>query len=432
MTSSVDGLISGLNTTSIINQLMQGEAAGQNRLKSKLTHQNQATAALQSINLNMAGLATAAKALSSDATWTATSTTSSSDAVTATSTGGATASQFRFDVTRLAAAAVRTVEVPATGPVLTGAGTSLTLTVGGTAHEVAVTTNSAAGVAAAINAADLGVRAVVLDTEQGPLMQLSATRTGIAHDFTVGGLNAPLTQVTAADDAQLRVGLVGAGGYTVSSDSNTFTSVLPGVSLTANQLANGVTVTVATDVSGLAGKVQNLVSAANNALANIANQSALGVGGTTAGPLAGDHLSRELAQNILSAVSSGADGYGSYAQLGIQLDRFGRLTFDPAAFTTAYKADPTAVKAAVSTGLAPAMTDVTARASTDLTATVTNGDATVKDLNEQIANWDIRLQARQLALQTQFTNMEVALGKLRDQSNWLAGQINSLSSGSGK
>ena len=426
MTSSVDGLISGLNTTSIISQLMQGEAAGQTALKQKMSDQQRSIAAYQSINLGMAGLATAAKALTGEA-WSAATASSSSDAVTATATAGAGTGSYTFDVTRLAAAATRTVAVPPTGPAATGG--TLTLTVGGTAHSLAVTDRSAAGVAAAINDAGLGVAAAVLHTEQGTVLQLSATRTGVAHDFSVAGLAGPATVLVAAADAQLTVGDPAAGGYTIASDSNTFTGALPGLTLTAGRLQAGVTVTVRTDVAGLAGKVQNLVTAANSALSTIDTQAALGTGGTTAGPLAGDYLARQVAQNVLSAVSNGDPTYGSYAQLGVQLDRNGRLTFDAAAFTKAYTADPAAVQAALSKGLAPAVTGVTTQASTDLGATINNGDSAVKTLTDQIADWDVRLHTRQLALQTQFTNMEVALGKLRDQSNWLAGQISSLGTG---
>jgi flagellar hook-associated protein 2 len=90
------------------------------------------------------------------------------------------------------------------------------------------------------------------------------------------------------------------------------------------------------------------------------------------------------------------------------------------------------VKSAVQTGLAKALDDA-ASAATDsatgsLTLAIQGGNSLVKNLNDQISDWDIRLQARQEGLQKQFASLEVALGKLKDQSSWLSGQIASLPS----
>ena len=52
---------------------------------------------------------------------------------------------------------------------------------------------------------------------------------------------------------------------------------------------------------------------------------------------------------------------------------------------------------------------------------------TVKGLNEQVSQWDVRLDLRRSALQKQFAGLEVALGKMQQQSSWLAGQLAGLS-----
>ena len=48
------------------------------------------------------------------------------------------------------------------------------------------------------------------------------------------------------------------------------------------------------------------------------------------------------------------------------------------------------------------------------------------DLAEQIAAWDIRLDLREQALRRQFSNLEIALGRLQNQSSWLSGQLAGL------
>jgi flagellar hook-associated protein 2 len=50
----------------------------------------------------------------------------------------------------------------------------------------------------------------------------------------------------------------------------------------------------------------------------------------------------------------------------------------------------------------------------------------VEQYDDQIENWDIRLALREASIRKQFNAMEVALGRLRDQSTWLSGQIASL------
>ncbi|MGZ4473916.1 MAG: hypothetical protein ACXVXM_18295, partial [Nocardioidaceae bacterium] len=58
-------------------------------------------------------------------------------------------------------------------------------------------------------------------------------------------------------------------------------------------------------------------------------------------------------------------------------------------------------------------------------------NASIKTMNDSIADWDTRLADKQTALQRQYAALEVALGKMQDQASWLNGQISSLpSSGS--
>ena len=55
-------------------------------------------------------------------------------------------------------------------------------------------------------------------------------------------------------------------------------------------------------------------------------------------------------------------------------------------------------------------------------------DSLIKDIQDRIANWDLRLAKREETLTRQFTAMETALSHAENQSSWLAGQINSLPS----
>jgi flagellar hook-associated protein 2 len=440
---SVDGLVSGLNTTQIISQLMQVEAAPQNMLKGKVSTESTIISAYQAINSKFAALQTAAEAFTApnaltptNPTWQLAKATSSVSSVTATATTGATPGSYTFNVTQLAQAQSTTADVTASagGAVTTGSG--IDITIGGTTNHVTVGTDTAQGVADAINAAKVGVAASVVTTSTGQTMlQFTGTSTGAANAFTIAGLQAATTNITTAQDAQVTVGTVGSGGYTVSNSTNTLANVIPNVTLNVSQVVSGVTVTVSNDADAIADKMQALVDAANGALAQISLATGYDPGSKKGSPLTGDFTVRELQSNVLSAVSSGQSGYGSYKQFGVQLSSDGKLTFDRTAFLNAYAANPSAVQNAVATGFAQSMDNI-AKAATDpltgsLTAAITGGNAELKTLNDEIADWDTRLQLRQQTLQRQFTALETALGSMKNQSNWLAGQIASLPTASG-
>ncbi len=439
--SQISGLASGLDTTSIISQLMKVEAQPQTNLKNKVTSDQTIVTAYQAVNTKMQALGTAASALTQSSAWQAATATSSSSSVVATASTGAPTGTYTFDVTSLARSQVTTAIVPSSGSITTGNGLDISIN-GATATHINLTSDDAASVASAINSANLGVQAMVVNTDQGTVLQLNATKPGTANSFSISGLNGTPVVQTPAADAQITVGDPNAGGYTVTSSSNTFTNLIPNVTLTATQIQSGVTVNVTSDANGIANKVQAMVDAANAALTEIGNQTAYtpaATGSTTstgkAGPLLSDLGVQDLQGKILSAVSTGSSGYGSFQQLGIQLDKNGQFTFDKNAFMAAYQADPTKVQNAVSNttdGLATTLNNVANGATDFTTGTLTTAIQGVNDeitsLNDEISDWNTRLNDKQAALQQQFTAMETALGKLKDQSNWLSGQLASLPS----
>jgi flagellar hook-associated protein 2 len=433
--TTVDGLVSGMNTTQVIAQLMQLAAQPQTNLKNQLTKENAVISAYQSVNAKMKALQTAAEAFTQPSplipinpTWQTAKATSSSSAVVATASAGATAGTFTFDVTALAKAQVTTARgFTATDPITTGSG--LDLTVGTTTTHINVATDTAQGVADAINGAKLGVSAAVLNTTQGTVLQLTGA-TGTANAFSLAGLAYGTTDITPAADAQITVGDPNTTGYTVTSGTNTFTNVAPNMTLNVSQLATGVSVNVTTDADAIADKMQAMVDAANAALSQISGSTAYNATSKSGGPLMGDYAVRNISSDMLSAVGNGMTGYGDFKKFGVQLTRDGTITFDRSKFVSAFNADPAGVQGAVAGGLAKQL-DTVAKAATDpltgsLTTAIQGGNNTVRDLTNQINNWNVRLTARQAAYQRQFTRLEVALGKMKDQSSWLSGQIAGL------
>src|SRR4051794_12886105 len=96
------GLISGMDTGSLITQLMQVEANPQTLLKNKLTAIQADAAAYRAVNTRFDALKTAAEALTKPATWSTTKASSSSATVTASSGSSALPGSVTFAVTSLA------------------------------------------------------------------------------------------------------------------------------------------------------------------------------------------------------------------------------------------------------------------------------------------------------------------------------------------
>jgi flagellar hook-associated protein 2 len=189
-----------------------------------------------------------------------------------------------------------------------------------------------------------------------------------------------------------------------------------------------------------------MVDAANGALTEIGNQTAYDASTKQGSPLTGDFSVRNMQQQILSAVSQGLSypdptwvkpdndptatapkiPFGTLKQFGIQLDDTGKLSFDSAAFTAAYNSDPTKIQQA-GIALGDQFEKLSGDMGTNLTAVITGRNNEIDSLNDQISDWDVRLSAKQQALQKQYSDLEVALGKLKDQSTWLSGQLAGLS-----
>lgn len=483
--ASVDGLITGMSTTDTINQLMQVEAAPQAALQTKISTANKVVTAYQSVNSRLSSLVSAAQALGSSDAWGAMKATSTSSAAVVSATAGASPGSLSFHVDKLASTQVLTFTggsitsaSDATGsPAVTGTTFDVTLK-DGTTKTLTPTDKSLNAVVSAINGeTNLDYKAAAVQIGPGKFtLQLTAKDSGATGATTVTAAKAPTglslgggaTITVTGDDAKLTVGST--NPYSITSSTNTFADVLPGVTVTAAQVQAPtdapVTINVSADADAIASKVQALVDNANVVLNEITSQSKIKTGNVSAGPLVGDSEVRSLSQEIMSAVSGGAAGLGSsggtasFNEVGVSVDSKGVLTFDKQKFLDAYNADPaktekyfdsytdkaggTAGKFEpgfdTSTGLARKLESIGLIHSVGVTdptqpnkakqgvlqSLIERNTNTISGLNDQVTEWDVRLDLRRTALQKQFSDLEVALGKMKSQSTWLAGQLAGL------
>ncbi|GIG22611.1 hypothetical protein Cch01nite_33350 [Cellulomonas chitinilytica] len=444
----IDGLVSGLNTTDLINQLMQVESAPQTALKTKQTETSTLVTALQALNVKVASLTDTATKAATASSWTAMKASASSTSVTATTSATSQATALSFTVDKLASSQTSLTDPLDLARLTSGTGT-ITVEMNGKLTEIAVGSDAAA-TARAISSSKAGVSAVAVKVGSETRFQLTGTSSGEASSFKVYvGTADEVTAGTASEvslehtskaaDAEITLWAGSSAARTVKSSSNTFSDVLDGTAFTVSKVeTDPVKLTVSTDTAALASLGKNLVASLGVVLSEISSRTASttttedGRTVVKGGVLSGSSSVRTLQQRVQSAASFPVNGVSPSA-VGISMDKDGNFTFDEAKFTAALAADPAKVQSVMS-GLAQRVADV-AKSTSDsktgtLTAEITGQQGLVKDLGERIDSWDARLALRKEGLQATYSALEVTLSNMQSQSSWLASQLSSLSTSS--
>lgn len=218
------------------------------------------------------------------------------------------------------------------------------------ADQVSTGNGTLSAIVQAINGSGLGVTATAIEPTSGQYrLQVSANGTGLAGSvgidqsvFSSGAL-VGMNSIASAEDASVTVG--GAEGYTLTSATNTFSSLMAGTTVTVAG-TGAATVTVAPNASGMASQVASLVSAANQALNDINSLTAYNASTKTGGPLMGSSAVTSLRQQILSifASATGSSTAGNASAAGITLTSSGTLQFSQSTFEAAYSKNPSQIE----------------------------------------------------------------------------------------
>ena len=439
---AVDGLVSGLDTTALINSLMQVEGVPQTLLKNKVSASQAFITALQGLNTKVAALADLATKTAKPTALDLFSATSSSTTVAVTATTGAAAGQLDLVVDAIAqtqksvSAAMTTW--PDSPPVLTIKSND------GTLHEVTAATTSLDDVVSAINNAGAGVTATKVSVGGGNFrIQFSSSAIGADGAFTIyqgsGTTTAlPVTQIQAAQDASITIWAGTPAAQTITSKTNTFDDVLPGVSISVTAASSQtVSLSISRDDAAIGKQANDLVTALNGIFSEISSKSAVSTGtdasGTTsikAGVFTGDSTVRDVNQKILSAATLPVNGR-SPSEFGISINKDGTIDFDAETFAAALAKDPAATQATLQTiasRVAGAAQNVSDKYDGTLTTTITGQQSEVKGLGIQIDDWDRRLTTRRSTLERTYAALEVQLSKLNSQQSYMSSQLAGLPS----
>lgn len=441
---ALDGLASSLDTTALINSLMQLEAIPQSLLKTKVSGTQTVITALQSLNTKVAALGDLATTTAKPGALALFSATSSSDTISVSVAKGSSGGQFDITVDTLAQAQTT---VSAAGTAWPESSMTITGT-DGVGVLVTAASTSLDDIVKAVNAADAGVRATkvaagkdAVTGEPNYRLQFIASESGAAGAFTITGTTAGMTTIKNALDAEATLWKGTAAEQVVTSPTNTFDGILSGVSITATAAsADPVSITVARDPEAATKVAADFVTSLNEIFAFISTKSAVtttttnGVTSVKGGVFTGDSTVRGTRQSLISAASLPADGF-SPSEIGISITKAGVLEFDAEVFATALDGDPTKVEAMmreIASRVAGVASVASDKYEGSLTSKITGQESLAKNLSGQIEEWDTRLENRRATLSRTYVAMEVRLSALNAQSSYLSSQLASLNTGNSK
>lgn len=365
--SSASVTTPSINVSSIVSQLITAEQQPIAGLKTQITSYQSKISAIGTIQSALSTFQTAAQSVNSLSFNSFTASSSNSAALSATASSIAQPGSYQLSVSQLAQAQslVATGQPSATTPI--GSGTATTLTfdfgtiTGGTLSNgsysgasftsngggtKSITINSSnntlSGIRDAINAANVGVSATIInDGSSSPnRLVLTSNTSGVSNsmkisvsgDATLSSLLAEdptgtqnLSQTSAAQNANFTV-----NGVPISKSSNTVSDVIPGVTLNlTGTSASPFTLAIAPDTTSVTKSVNSFVNAYNDVIKAIQTQTSYDPTTKVAGTLQGDVslsiIQSQMAGMLSRNIGSNQGGFNNLAQIGIGFQQNGTI-----------------------------------------------------------------------------------------------------------
>jgi flagellar hook-associated protein 2 len=469
MSITFSGLATGLDTDSIITQLMELERAPITRLETKKTEATERIEAYAQFKTTLDDLKTAVSAMTLTSQVKSNSVSLSSDAPFTATSANASSGSYNIAVKQLAQVQ-KTISDGWTSQTdaLLGTGT-FTLTNGGedTVITVDSTNNSLSGLAAAINeqSGDTGIKASIINDGSATPYRLVLTGTDSSTSFSVSSnllaadgitpIAFTTTQTQTAQQAQVMV-----DGIEIVSNSNTISGAISGVTLNLSGVSDvesaGPPVTyknslleIKPDTSALKEKLTTFVTSYNKTMEWILSGYEE-FGGTApdddpetedllGSVLRGDSTIQGVKRGLQSVLSSVINTSGSLSvmsELGITTQLDGTLLQDNTTMDAALENNfDDVVKLLAGDDSTDGimkkfnyyMLEQTNSSTGMYAIKKQNHDRNIDRLDTQIANMEPRMEAREATLRAQYSAMETLVSGLNSQGSFLTQQMDLLS-----
>jgi len=448
-TFTVSGLSSGIDTESLIQQLLQIERIPLNRLEEKKTAAEQKQAAYTDLASKIEALESAADKLRASSGFQDRTASVSNDTIL-TATPGSSASSGSMSLVVSQLALVHRLISGAglsgsTATVASGSG-QFTFKVGesGTEYTVDVDADmTLEELKNAINSLDAGVTAAILDEGTGETpyrLVLSTEETGADQKIIVTrddtNLGFPVNDTSLSSDLHIQRpqdARIEIGNLSVYRSSNTVTDLMPGVTLYLHKAdpTESVTVTVDRDVETIRSKIEDLIDAYNDVVNFVNARSNYDTKNHKGDPLWGETTVRSLMRRLGQIVSSRVEGLPedmrSLAQLGVSTQRDGTLQLDTAKLQKALEENFQGVmdlflKGDSTSGVAEQFYQVaygaTRTGEGELSVRSDGLQSQIRSLDAQISDQEAYLDRYEARLQAQFASLESLLASFQSQDQY--------------
>jgi flagellar hook-associated protein 2 len=310
---------------------------------------------------------------------------------------------------------------------------NLSLTVGGVGHSIAIDAenNSLEGMAKAINDANLGVGATIINDGTESPYRLVLTGSDTSQSFSLddsglsGGTAASLTMETSQTAQQAHVVI---DGIDIYSNSNSIDSSIAGLNielLKADPVAR-TTVGVTLDTDAAAKKIRDFAGAYNDIVQFISDQRDSSWGNDPSFRA----VKGQLQSFLVSAQGGGT--YNSLSQLGFETQRDGTLKVNETKLNEALSQDYEGVvqlfvgsteTSGVAAQLSTYLDSATDLANGFYAGRKTSTDASLRQIDQRILSQEARLEQKETTLRAQFSAMEQLVSSLNAQGGYLMQQL---------
>jgi len=452
MAISSAGIGSGIDINSLVQQLVEADGANKsNRINLKEAELQADISAFGSLKGALSIFQKAVQDLQDPADFQNRSATSSNAEVfTASADETADFSQYGIEVVQLAQANKLITQAGFADTDAVGSGT-LTLAQGSDSFSISVSaTDTLTDIRDAINAAtdNTGVGAAVINVDDGvggteQKLVFTANETGLDNAITVSGVDddvnglsltrlfsANLDEPAAALNGQIKV-----DNQLISSQNDTFSEVIDGITINAVSVGAGESLSVAQDKDAVELKVNAFIANYNGLAETISKLGAYDDASKTGGILLGDSTLRSVQDTIRREISASVAGLGgafsTLAELGVTTGDDGKLALDDKRFNEALTSDFDQVGDLFASdgGIAKKLDSLIEGyiGSNGLIKSRTEGiQSTIVDLGEQRESLNRRLASLESRLMAQFTAMDTLVSTLNNQSSFLTQQLESL------
>lgn len=442
MSLQVDGIVSGLDTSGLINAIIAASGIPKQTIEARITDYETKSERISDLVNRISDVTTALEDMESIGDFRSYAADyAENDAFTIDVDGDAIEGSYDIEITAMAKAeqwvslgfSDNTSDASMTGDlVFDYDGETTTITTDGLSlEEIADEINDVDGVTAYVmNTGDATnpYRLVVQGDDRGTDYSVDFSASDAAVGATLG-FDDTANRTVEASSAELTI-----NGVDVTADSNTVSDAIPGMTINiTGETDSAITVDVSSDPDAIEEKVQAFVDAYNDVVNFISTNSLYDSEEGIRGAFVGESGVRRVAQGMASIATAEYGGlgqdYDSLGLVGIETTSSGNLEIDSEKFQEILLAEPDQIADLFTSddGFIAAMKDqldvYTDSTEGSLSVRQDSIEGRISDLNDDVDAMQDRMDRLEARLRSQFTNLETSMGQLTSSQSFIANML---------